>query len=304
MNKTQQFPEDQFIKVNGLKIRYWLLGDSGPTVLMIHGIGSCCEYWSYNVRELAKHYRVLVFDLPGFGQSDKPDDASYSLPYYTEFLKVLLDTFKIQTCHILAHSMGGGLAMSFSVNYPERVDKLVLLDNVGFDSQVTIFFRFLNLPFIKHLLMRFSRKTFAKMVRSNVYDGRSFPDHMIDVVYEYNKLPETKRTMLRIINSNSTILSMKHTVIKLIHDKIDAIRTKPTLVFWGKQDPLLAYKSHMQAAKKLLPNAQFIEYDPCGHIPQIECHEQFNHDVLAFLSDETSPEALEKKTIKTDNVTA
>lgn len=275
--------EDKYIKVQGMNIRYWQEGHEGPFLVLIHGIGACVEYWHANVESLSKHYRVIAVDLPGFGKSDKPD-IDYSLEFYELFLAGFLDALQIQSCYLAAHSLGGAVALGFTLKHLDRVKKLILVDNVGFALDVIIFFRLMGLPVIGDFLLNLNKKMFSCALKSNVYDANIITDALVDSIYSYISEPDTRRTMRYIIKQNTNLLGIKKSAIATLLSHYDSLKDLPIILFWGKQDRLLPYAPHIKAAKELIPHAEFVEVDRCGHILQMEHPDLFNQRVLEFLS--------------------
>ena len=116
----------QTMTIDGVTIRYCIAG-CGEPLLLIHGLGAMIEYWYKNIDCLAKHYQVIALDLPGFGQSDRPQNlCDVDVEYYINFLVHFLNALKVEQTHIVAHSFGGALALRFAEYYPERLKKLIL----------------------------------------------------------------------------------------------------------------------------------------------------------------------------------
>ncbi|HOT97404.1 MAG TPA: alpha/beta fold hydrolase [bacterium] len=100
-------------------------------LLLIHSLGSYGKGWGRTIPELAKHYRVIAVDLPGYGKSNK-GFYPYTLPFYAQVLTEMLDALKIVKATFVGRSMGGQIAMVTALLCPERVDKLVLVSPAGF----------------------------------------------------------------------------------------------------------------------------------------------------------------------------
>ncbi len=111
------------VQVRNIQVACIDEGRSDRVLVLIHGLGSSAKGWGRNIPELAKHYRVIAVDLPGYGKSDK-GFYPYTLPFYAQVLTELLSELKVQKAVFVGHSMGGQIAMVTSLLYPERVDKL------------------------------------------------------------------------------------------------------------------------------------------------------------------------------------
>jgi 4,5:9,10-diseco-3-hydroxy-5,9,17-trioxoandrosta-1(10),2-diene-4-oate hydrolase len=104
-------PPDQYIKVGDTNTRYWVLGDGETTVILLHGLGSCVESWTYNIVTLAQQHRVYAIDLVGSGRSDKPP-TSYSLVDLAQFVQAFMDALKLERVSLVGNSLGGELPYS------------------------------------------------------------------------------------------------------------------------------------------------------------------------------------------------
>ena len=116
--------------VFGQKIHYVEAG-SGPTVILLHGLGGSSEVWQFNLTALAEKYHVVVPDQIGFGKSDKPL-VNYRIRTYVDFLDQFCKQLKIERASLVGNSMGGWIATAFTAAFPDRVDKLVLVDAAGY----------------------------------------------------------------------------------------------------------------------------------------------------------------------------
>jgi pimeloyl-ACP methyl ester carboxylesterase len=112
-------PKDQYIKAGEINTRYW------STVILIHGLGASAEIWMHNVDALAKQHRVYVPDLAGFGRSDKPV-SSFTHLDYTYFVDDFIKALNIEQASLVGQSLGGGITLQYALQFPLRVQKLVL----------------------------------------------------------------------------------------------------------------------------------------------------------------------------------
>src|ERR1044072_7934063 len=116
--------------VFGQKIHYIEAG-SGPTVILLHGLGGSTQVWQFNIAALAEKYHVVVSAKIGFGKSDKPL-VNYRIRTYVAFLDQFCKQLKIEHATLVGNSMGGWIAAMFTASFPDRVDKLVLVDAAGY----------------------------------------------------------------------------------------------------------------------------------------------------------------------------
>lgn len=117
------------VNLNGINIHYQVEGQ-GPDVLLIHGWSSSRQMWARVSTALADQFRCWSLDLPGFGDSDKPEEAWYSIPNYTEIVYHFAETMGLRQSRIVGHSMGGLISLDYSATHRERVTKLVAINPV------------------------------------------------------------------------------------------------------------------------------------------------------------------------------
>jgi pimeloyl-ACP methyl ester carboxylesterase len=144
---TSKFPTDQYINAKGIKARYWTAGDKGPVVLLIHGFGASVEIWQHNIGSLAKSFRVYAIDLVGFGRSDKPE-GPYNVSMITEFVDDFMKAAEIEKASLVGLSFGGGISLQYALQYPQKVEKLVLVDSVGLGTKMNCLVRLMSLPYV------------------------------------------------------------------------------------------------------------------------------------------------------------
>ena len=274
-------PKDHYIKVGNINTRYWVLGDQGVPVILIHGLGASAEIWQKNVEALAEQYRVYVPDLVGFGRSDKPS-VDYSPSYFTGFINDFMNALNIKRTCLVGNSLGGGIALQYALQFPHKVEKLVLVDSAGLGKEVTFPLRLMSLPVIGELMTRPSRKGVYLYFKPAVGDPVLLTEDFIDLYYELHSLPGAQKSMLRVLRSISNIRGGRTKILRTVMARLHTI-TVPTLIVWGKQDKVLPVRHAYVANEKIL-NSKVHILDPCGHMPQFERPEEFNRIVLEFLS--------------------
>ncbi len=273
-------PPDLYVAVDGIKARYWQMGDRGSTIILLHGGNGSIEFWLYNLAALAAHHQVYAFDMVGSGKSDYPD-GSYSLGYQAEFLHGLMAALKIDSATLIGNSMGGGVALEFTKLYPDRVDRLVLVDSMGLGREISLGIRLITLPAIVSLL-RPGRWMIPAMLRSNFYDSSQLPPAWIEFRYPIFAIPGRNRVILRIGQSNFTLAGVRAEVYQPIVASLAQIAQK-TLIIWGEDDRIIPVK-HAYIALAGIPQSQLEIFPNCGHHPYLEYPAKFNRLVLEFLS--------------------
>jgi 4,5:9,10-diseco-3-hydroxy-5,9,17-trioxoandrosta-1(10),2-diene-4-oate hydrolase len=272
-------PPDRYLEVNNVKIRYWHLGDRGSPIVLLHGGTASIEFWAYNIAVLAANHRVYAFDMVGSGKSDRPS-ASYCLTYQAEFLSAFMDAMDISRATLVGTSMGGGVALQFTLIYRDRVDKLVLVDSMGFGKEISLGIRLLTLPGIV-TSVRPGRWMIPGMLRSNFYDGASIPPEWVELRYQVFALPDKERAIFQLVKNNFTLQGVRPEIYRPILDNLEQIDRK-TLIIWGEND-LIIPRHHAYIAADRIPNNQLHFFTKCGHHPYLEYPDKFNHLVTEFL---------------------
>jgi len=150
-------PEDLFGNIGSVRTRYWKVGEQGSSVLFIHGIVSSMEDWLQNIHPLAKKHRIFAVDIPGHGYTDKPD-APYTFEYFADFINDFLTFQNLDTVSLVGNSLGGGIALQFAHQFPQKINKIILVSSAGFGKDVSIIFRLIGVPIIGPLLIRTNPK--------------------------------------------------------------------------------------------------------------------------------------------------
>ncbi len=273
-------PEDCYLKVAGVNTRYWQMGSSGHNIILLHGGNGSIEFWLYNIAVLAQYHRVYAFDMVGAGKSDFPA-ADYSLTYQAKFLQDFMSALAIDSATLIGNSMGGSVALQFTKLYPDRVDKLVLVDSMGLGREISFGIRLITLPMIINLL-RPGRWMMPVMLRSNFYNGRKVPPEWIELRYPIFAISGRNQVILNLGRSNFTLRGVRPDVYQPIVDSLPHIRQQ-TLIIWGDRDRIIPVK-HANIAATNLPNSQLQIFANCGHHPYLEYPAKFNRSVLEFLA--------------------
>ncbi len=285
-------PEDLFGKVGSVRTRYWTIGKQGSSVVFIHGIGSSMEDWLQNIHPLAEKHRVYAVDIPGHGYTDKPN-VLYSIEYYADFINDFITFQNLDTVTLVGNSLGGGIALQFAHQFPQKINKIVLVSSAGFGKNVSFIFRLIGVPIIGPLLIRSSRKDrvirdrLVKFLSALVYNIETVNSNMLELLLEARtqiaKLPDIHKAMLAVMRRYSTIFGLKSRFVKHGMEILSSI-TSPVLIVWGENDPVFPVSNAYTGREKLL-NAQLHVLKNCGHMAQIEYPDQFNDMVNNFLTD-------------------
>ena len=277
-----QTQQDLYIQIGDVKTRYWEAGENGSPVVFVHGIGSFIEHWEHNLKALSMHYRAYAVDLVGFGLTEKPS-VPYSIPFLAKFLQDFMDAKGIKKASIIGNSLGAMIAIELSLMSPGIIDKLILLDGGFWGRKIAFAFRLLTVPVIGERLMLPNRDGTEQFLKLMFFNQSLVSDEMVSVAFERNTQPRSAEAYLATLRSGVNFLGLKRNLVDRTSDNANRIKA-PTLVIWGKDDKILPVEQAHKAAQ-ILPNANLYVFEKCGHMPQIECAEEFNDLVTRFLAE-------------------
>ncbi len=290
-NSTSEAPENvsansiynrQFIQVDGHRIAYIDEGEGAP-LLLIHGIPSNGLMWREVIPVLSKHFRVIAPDLLNYGQSEMPESADVSINAQRRILFGLLDSLGIRRAHVVAHDIGGGVAQLMAVEKPERVDRLVLIDSICFDSWPIPEFEPLQKPGAEADM---ALDDFVGMIRGflpkGVVDTQVMTKSVIELYVKPWSTEKGKRAFfrnLRRLNSEYT-LAISEALPQLPHS---------TLIIWGEEDPFQKPEYGLRL-EKAIPNAELTVIDDVGHFLMEEKPDQISGLIRDFLVRRQAPD--------------
>ena len=264
---AQQNPALKEVLLFGQSIRYLEAG-TGPTVILLHGLGGSTQNWLYNIGPLSQQYRVIVPDQIGFGRSARPV-INYRVRTYVDFLEQLYKTLNIERATLVGNSMGGWIAAQFTISFPEKVDRLVLADATGYAPPPGFDYKSL------WGLNPSTREGMKQMVGKVFFNKAFITDASIDQFMAQRMIAGDGYTI------NSLIESVIRGEDFLESKQLQQIKA-PTLIVWGREDGLVLL-AEGERFKKDIPNSKLVVFDRCGHFPQIEKAGEFNTAVLEFL---------------------
>ena len=264
---------------NGLKVRVVDTGGAAPTVVLIHGLANSIEIWDRVLPRLAARFRVVAFDLPGFGESDRPD-AAYDAAFFADQLTAVLDALQIGRAHLVGSSLGASVIVRFSCTGLDRIDKAVLAAPGGFGRETHPLMRLPALPLIGYQLARPTRLNNTLTIRLAMHDQRNATPDLIDLVDGFAKRPGGHRAFARSLQTGVGLFGIKdREAFAQLARQFD----RPALVVWGKQDRVFPV-AQSERAVAVLPRAERLVIDRCGHYPQWEQPDAFAAGVETFLA--------------------
>jgi 2-hydroxy-6-oxonona-2,4-dienedioate hydrolase len=271
----------QDVQVFGQKIHYLEAG-SGPTVILLHGLGGDASNWAATLPALAKSFHVFVPDQIGFGASDKPL-ANYRVGMLVDFLDGFCKKLGITKATVVGNSLGGWTAMAFTLAHPDKVERMVLVDSAGFS------FEHLggSKPTREMLeVMNVSTVQGAKTLLGIILANKSLAT---DAAAE-NLLAEHLRK-----NDGYTIERFIDSILRgddVVDGKLAGIKV-PSLVVWGREDLLTPLAGGKMMANEI-GGSEIVILDHCGHVPQLECSAPFNAALIKFLGSGTTQPTAER----------
>ncbi|HVN06954.1 MAG TPA: alpha/beta hydrolase [Bryobacteraceae bacterium] len=267
-----QEPTIKHVEIYGQKIVYEEAG-AGPDVILLHGLGADRASWRTTVPALTAKYHVYVPDQVGFGQSDKPL-IDYRVGTLVDFLNAFCRKLGIAKATLAGNSMGGWVAMDFALAHPDKVDRLVLVDNAGYSSKRTG-----APPPSREVLRALNPATVAQeeQLLSLVFYNKSFAnEEFAERGFALHLMKNDGYTIDRFIDS---LLRGED----MVDGKLGAIKAS-TLVVWGKEDLLVPLAAGKALAEDI-HGAQLVVLDSCGHVPMVEQAAEFNSALLKFLGE-------------------
>jgi pimeloyl-ACP methyl ester carboxylesterase len=286
----------QQIELHGQAVTYRRLG-TGPTVVLVHGITSSSRTWSTVMPALAEHYDVIAPDLLGHGMSAKPR-GDYSLGAYASGIRDLLVALELPSATIVGHSLGGGIAMQFAYQFPERMERLVLVDSGGLGREVNVALRAATLPgaeFVLPLLCAPVIRDATSAVGSFLHGFGLRPSADVAGISE-------GFASLSADDARRAFLHTARSVIEPSGQRVDA-RDRlyladgiPSLIVWGENDHIIPV-AHGIAAHELMPNSRLELFPAAGHFPFNDDPHRFVRVLRAFM-DETAPATLDEAHIR------
>jgi len=264
--------EEKVVDVGGVAIHCLIAGPAGaPRVVFVHGLGGSYETWSLNLPAFAERFRICALDLVGAGSSDKPA-MDYSVPSLANFLARFLDALDgdWQSVSMVGHSLGGAIALAFASRYPERFERLVLVDSAGLGSEIDG--EVLDLLRAKPTIEGIR----AELTHFFAHQGL-VQQALVEQIYQQRLQPGAREALLATTEA-AFGGNRQHIDLR----EILAALPNKALVVWGNEDSVIPVAHAQQASRT--PGSRVKVFEACGHCPHIERAEAFNQLATSFLS--------------------
>jgi pimeloyl-ACP methyl ester carboxylesterase len=286
-------PTLQFRTIHGYRRAYRIAG-SGPVILLIHGIGDNSTTWETVQAKLAQRFTVIAVDLLGHGQSDKPR-ADYSVAAYANGMRDLLSVLDIDRVTVIGHSLGGGVAMQFAYQFPQLVERLILVGAGGVTKDVNLVLRLASLPMggealaLLRLPGVLPTLQIAGRAAGRIFGSTRLGRDLPDVLRVLADLPEPTagaafaRTLRAVVDWRGQMVTML--------DRCYLAEAVPTQIIWGTDDVVVPV-SHARMAHAAMPGSQLEIFERSGHFPFHDDPDRFIEVVERFI-DTTEPAAFD-----------
>ena len=252
------------IKVGELDIHYFT-GGQGDPLIVIHGGSNGARAWMKNMEELSERYTIYVPDLPGFGHSQSID-GDYYIPELAEFVDKFSHELGLKSFHLMGHSLGGGIALSYALKFPHKIKKLVLVSSMCLGREIALWVRYLSNCVLCRVLGA-AAMAVLKVVKW-VADLILAP---VKFVIPLSKFSISLGGKITTLKEQTTVFANQLSEIMV-----------PTLVVWGAKDPIVPVK-HAYAAAELIPDCQVKVFEDSGHSVYRDNVGEFSRLLTRFL---------------------
>lgn len=251
--------ESKFSEVLGTSIHYKIEG-KGDTLVLIHGTAASLHTWDQLTNILKDEYTIVRFDLPAFGVTGPSKDRNYKIESYVNHVDGLLENLGIDQFHLLGNSLGGRISWNYTLEHPEKVEKLVLLDASGYPFEdAPLVIKLANIPILSNILKKCTPSFFIKKNLLEVYEKDELVSE--EIVQRYYDLSRREGNRQAFIDRAQMVYEDKSELIKNIDHE--------TLIIWGEHDLWTPIEFAYQFDKDI-PNSELKIIKNSGHIPMEE----------------------------------
>ncbi|WP_324275576.1 alpha/beta fold hydrolase [Blastococcus brunescens] len=266
--------------------RAFIRAGEGPALLLLHGIGNNCQTWAGVIDRLAETHTVIAPDLLGHGNSDKPR-GDYSIAAYANGMRDLLSVLDIERATVVGHSLGGGIALQFAYQFPERCQRLAVVGSGGLGPELSAGLRAATLPGAELVVtalagvsgpLRLGLQAVERVGRTvgwrRVGDLAEAADALLAL-----KDVEARRAFLRTLRG---VVDARGQAVTAL-DRLYLADSVPMLVIWGSRDPIVP-AVHAETVRSLVPSARIEVFDDAGHWPHLDDPERFCDVLLDWIA--------------------
>jgi pimeloyl-ACP methyl ester carboxylesterase len=279
--------ELRHIDIHGHRVGYRTAG-SGPVIVLIHGMAGSSETWRFVMPALAEHFTVIAPDLVGHGASEKPR-GDYSLGAFASGVRDLLLALGHERATLVGQSLGGGVAMQFAYQFPERCERLVLVSSGGLGDEVNILLRLLALPGAELVLAvgcnSWIHATGARVAGWLANIGLHAGPNLTEIWDSYGSLAdsETRNAFAHTLRSVVDVAGQRVSAA----DRLYLAAEVPTLIIWGDRDNIIPV-AQGRATHKAIPGSRLEIFEGTGHFTHCDQPDRFCKVLTEFMTT-TSP---------------
>jgi pimeloyl-ACP methyl ester carboxylesterase len=273
----------QYVTIHGYR-RAFVKAGSGPALLLLHGLACDHTTWNRVLTRLAENYTVIAPDFLGHGESAKPR-ADYSIGGYANGMRDLLTVLGIDRATVIGHSFGGGVAMQFAYQFPERTERLILVSTGGLGPEVTPAIKAVTLPGFHQVIGALTLPAVLPVAKAALHSLKSTGIHALrdldevaDILESWRD-PSTRRAIKHLVRNcvdlNGQIITMR--------DRAYLTAAMPMAMVWGEDDQVIP-ASHTRVAEDLALDASVEVFADSGHFPHKDHPDRFVHFVNEFIA--------------------
>lgn len=270
----------QYFTVDGSQIRYVDNENSGPVLLLLHGVGGSLELWDALINQPENPFRMIAWDFPGHGLSSFLDDKNYRLDLYAQRAWQLLDHLGVNHVTLVGNSLGGAVSLRMQQQQEPRVDKLVLLNAATIGKEAPMPFRLMTIPVLGEIMTKSVDVAFKQQVAAIFAKSYVLTDKMRDVIKRNVSREGAQAAFLANIRNFTSLAGLAK---NLVDESLQIISTttKPILYIHGREDSVIPL-SHSENAHAMTVNSKLIVMEDCGHSPHVEKAEELIKALRAF----------------------
>jgi pimeloyl-ACP methyl ester carboxylesterase len=261
--------ESRTISLHGHELTYRTAGE-GPLLLLVHGMAGSSATWEPVLRDLARAFTVVAPDLLGHGQSDKPR-GDYSLGAFASTLRDVMAVLGREHGTVIGQSLGGGIALQFAYQYPERCERLVLVGSGGLGDEVSILLRALTLPASEYVLPLVCNGTVNGIGATlGGWLGRLGirpAPAAAEILRAYESLGDAQ-TREAFVHTLRAVVDFRGQRVSAA-DRLYLASEMPMMIVWGDRDPIIPVE-HAYATRDAVPGSRLEIFEGAGHFLHVE----------------------------------